>query len=214
MIALGVVAAVWLSGGGSRARGRHARGRRRDRHVGGARRRDRGPAVPRGHRLELFERPLVDVVTIWQGGLGIPGGMLARRRRRAVIGAKRRGIRARRRRRLRGARRCRSPRRSAAGATGSTRSFRPADHAAVGAARSTTSTCAPGYAAGTTFHPTFLYESLWNLGLCGFLLWIDRRWRAAPRAAARRCTSRLRHRPVLWSRACASTPPTRSPACG
>ena len=24
-----------------------------------------------------------------------------------------------------------------------------------------------GYAPGTTFHPTFLYESLWNLFLCG-----------------------------------------------
>jgi len=32
-----------------------------------------------------------------------------------------------------------------------------------------------GYAEGTTFHPTFLYESLWNLGLCGALLLIDRR---------------------------------------
>ena len=32
-----------------------------------------------------------------------------------------------------------------------------------------------GYPAGTTFHPTFLYESLWNLGLFGALLWIERR---------------------------------------
>ena len=31
-------------------------------------------------------------------------------------------------------------------------------------------------APGTTFHPTFLYESLWNLALCGVLLWVDRRW--------------------------------------
>ncbi len=31
-----------------------------------------------------------------------------------------------------------------------------------------------------TFHPTFLYESLWNLGLCGFLIWIDRRRVLAP----------------------------------
>ncbi len=37
-----------------------------------------------------------------------------------------------------------------------------------------------GYAVGTTFHPTFLYESLWCLGLCLVLLWIDRRWRPAP----------------------------------
>ncbi len=26
-----------------------------------------------------------------------------------------------------------------------------------------------------TFHPAFLYEGLWNLGLAGFLIWIDRR---------------------------------------
>jgi prolipoprotein diacylglyceryl transferase len=26
-----------------------------------------------------------------------------------------------------------------------------------------------------TFHPTFLYESLWNLALCGFLILVDRR---------------------------------------
>jgi prolipoprotein diacylglyceryl transferase len=33
----------------------------------------------------------------------------------------------------------------------------------------------PGYEAFSTFHPTFLYESLWNLSLVGVLLWIDRR---------------------------------------
>lgn len=31
------------------------------------------------------------------------------------------------------------------------------------------------YVAYRTFQPTFLYELLWNLALCGFLLWIDRR---------------------------------------
>lgn len=31
------------------------------------------------------------------------------------------------------------------------------------------------YVAYSTFQPTFLYEMLWNLALCGFLLWIDRR---------------------------------------
>ena len=30
-----------------------------------------------------------------------------------------------------------------------------------------------GYEGFDTFHPTFLYESLWNLGLCGLLLWIE-----------------------------------------
>lgn len=32
-----------------------------------------------------------------------------------------------------------------------------------------------GYVSGTTFHPTFLYESMWSLALCGVLLLVDRR---------------------------------------
>ena len=35
----------------------------------------------------------------------------------------------------------------------------------------------PGYASSATFHPTFLYESLWCLVLVGVLLWVERRWR-------------------------------------
>jgi prolipoprotein diacylglyceryl transferase len=34
-----------------------------------------------------------------------------------------------------------------------------------------------GYPAGTTFHPTFLYECLWDLGAFGFVIWADRRFR-------------------------------------
>ncbi|MDF1603112.1 prolipoprotein diacylglyceryl transferase [Nocardioides sp. YIM 152315] len=34
-----------------------------------------------------------------------------------------------------------------------------------------------GYEAGTTFHPTFLYESLWCLAGFALLLWADRRFR-------------------------------------
>src|SRR5262245_6509837 len=32
-----------------------------------------------------------------------------------------------------------------------------------------------GYESFSTFHPTFLYEMLWNLALCLFLLWIDKK---------------------------------------
>jgi prolipoprotein diacylglyceryl transferase len=32
-----------------------------------------------------------------------------------------------------------------------------------------------GYTEFETFHPTFLYEALWNLALVGLLLWIDKR---------------------------------------
>jgi prolipoprotein diacylglyceryl transferase len=31
------------------------------------------------------------------------------------------------------------------------------------------------YPDSPTFHPTFLYEGLWNLGLAGFLIWLDRK---------------------------------------
>ena len=40
---------------------------------------------------------------------------------------------------------------------------------------------AAGYPPGTTFHPTFLYESLWNFALCIALLVYDQRRRAAGR---------------------------------
>lgn len=35
----------------------------------------------------------------------------------------------------------------------------------------------PGYESGTLFHPTFLYELLWNLAGAAVLVWIDRRRR-------------------------------------
>lgn len=38
----------------------------------------------------------------------------------------------------------------------------------------------PRYADVSTFHPTFLYESVWNLGLAALLLWLDRRRRLRP----------------------------------
>ncbi|PRZ03453.1 prolipoprotein diacylglyceryl transferase [Isoptericola sp. CG 20/1183] len=33
------------------------------------------------------------------------------------------------------------------------------------------------YAEGTLFHPTFLYEMLWNLAAAALLIWLDRRYR-------------------------------------
>jgi prolipoprotein diacylglyceryl transferase len=35
----------------------------------------------------------------------------------------------------------------------------------------------PGLAATATYHPTFLYESLWNLGVAGFVIWAEKRFR-------------------------------------
>jgi prolipoprotein diacylglyceryl transferase len=37
-----------------------------------------------------------------------------------------------------------------------------------------------GYPSGTLFHPTFLYEALWNIGLCLLLLLIDKRTKLRP----------------------------------
>ncbi len=34
-----------------------------------------------------------------------------------------------------------------------------------------------GYAQYATFHPTFLYESLWDLGTAGLVIWADRKFR-------------------------------------
>ncbi|MFD1506859.1 prolipoprotein diacylglyceryl transferase [Georgenia yuyongxinii] len=35
----------------------------------------------------------------------------------------------------------------------------------------------PGYVSGTLFHPTFLYELIWNLAMVAVLLWAERRFR-------------------------------------
>lgn len=34
-----------------------------------------------------------------------------------------------------------------------------------------------GFASGTLFHPTFLYELVWNLAMAAVLVWLDRRFR-------------------------------------
>jgi phosphatidylglycerol---prolipoprotein diacylglyceryl transferase len=39
-----------------------------------------------------------------------------------------------------------------------------------------------GYRSGTTFHPTFLYESLWDVAGVGVLLYVGRRFRIRPPA--------------------------------
>jgi len=42
-----------------------------------------------------------------------------------------------------------------------------------------------GYPPGTLFHPTFLYEMVWNLGAAAFIVWAERRFR-------------LRHGRTFW----------------
>lgn len=121
-----------------------------------------------------FEGHWFDVVKIWQGGLGIPGGLVA------GIGvglwvAHRRGLC------LADAADVVAPALPLAQAIGRWGNWwnqelfgRPTSlpwgleiDPAHRPAR---------YADQPTFHPTFLYESLWNLGLCIALVVVDRRW--------------------------------------
>ena len=129
--------------------------------------------------IEKFYGNWGDVVAIWNGGLGIPGGLLLG----LVVGmyvTHRRGIGIAVAGDVRGARRPAGPGDRSVGQLLQPGAVRPADRPAVGAADRRRATSRPAYAVGTTFHPTFLYESLWCLGLCLVLLWIDRRWRPAP----------------------------------
>jgi prolipoprotein diacylglyceryl transferase len=179
MIALGVVAAVWLFGR-----------RLEERGVGT---RDDASAIAIwavlagvvGARLyhvvtdyDRFRNDWASIPAIWEGGLGIPGGLLLG----IPVGlylARQRGIP------LGVAATCAAPAIPLAQAIGRWGNYfnqelygRPtslpwgleidAQH------------LESGYALGTTFHPTFLYESLWSLGLCLLLIWIDRRFRPAP----------------------------------
>ena len=175
MIALGVIAGVWLLG---KQLEKSQLGTRDDASsiaIWGV---VSGVIGARAYHVitdwSKFDDDLSAIPKIWEGGLGIPGGLLA-----GILAgawqAKRRGI-------------------------------RPAVVLTFGApaialaqsigrwgnwfnqelyGRATDLPWAleidnpRGYPSGTTFHPTYLYESLWNLALCGVLLWIQRRYHLA-----------------------------------
>lgn len=178
MIALGVVAAVWLA-------------QRRWAGKGG------DPeeivtiamfAVPAGlvgarlyHVLtdwQNYQGRWGDTIKIWEGGLGIPGGMALG----VAVGlwvAHRRGIRIPV---LLDAAVPALPLAQAIGRWGNWFNQelfgRPTDlpwGLEIDPARRPAE-----YADHATFHPTFLYESLWNLALCGFLIWLNRTGRLRP----------------------------------
>jgi prolipoprotein diacylglyceryl transferase len=180
MIAIGVIAAVWLAG-------------RRFEEKGIGTRDDMSyialwavPAGVIGARLyhvatdwQLFEDDPGKIVRIWEGGLGIPGGILlgvvvgvlAGRHRHVPLGW---GLN------------CVAPALALAQAIGRIGNWwnqelfgRPTD-LPWALEVSDEKAIAAGYPVGTTFHPTFLYESLWNVGLMFVLLWIDRRFRLWP----------------------------------
>ena len=177
MIALGVLAAVWLAGRRLEARGV---GTREDMSYVAL---WAVPAGVIGSRLyhvatdwRRYEGHWLNAFKIWEGGLGIWGGIGLG----VVVGiwaAMRRGIP------LQGGLSAITPALPLAQAIGRWGNWwnqelfgRPTDlpwalEVSPGKA------IAAGYPAGTTFHPTFLYESLWCLFLCGALIWIDRRFK-------------------------------------
>ncbi len=176
MIALGVVAAVWLCGRRFEQRGI---GTREDASAIALWAVLAGVIGARLYHVitdwERFEDNYGDIPKIWEGGLGIPGGMLAG----VLVGvwvAHRRGLPAS------GALAAAAPALPLAQAIGRWGNWfnqelfgRPTD--LPWALEINDEHLPAGYPSGTTFHPTFLDESLWTFGLCGLLLWIDRRFR-------------------------------------
>ncbi len=181
-IALGVVAGVWLFG------------RRLEERGAGTQ--DDASAIAIwavlagvvGARLyhvatdwDRFANNYADIPKLWEGGLGIPGGLLLG----IPVGlymAKERGIP------ISTAATCAAPAIPLAQAIGRWGNYfnqelygRPtdlpwaleidADHLVENPATGEL------FEVGTTFHPTFLYESLWSLATVFVLLYIDRRWR-------------------------------------
>jgi prolipoprotein diacylglyceryl transferase len=125
-----------------------------------------------------FEGRWLDVFAVWEGGLGIPGGLLAG----VCVGvwaARRRGLP------VPILLDVAAPAIPVAQAIGRLGNWfnqelfgRPTD---VPWALEIDPEHRPeAFADSATFHPTFAYEALWNLALAGLLVWIERRHRLRP----------------------------------
>ena len=179
MIALGVIAAVWMLGKRLEEKGIGTADDASSIGIWGV------AAGIIGARLyhvvtdwHRFSDNLGAIPKIWEGGLGIPGGLLAG----ILVGAwqaKRRNIP------VAMLLTCAAPAIPLAQAIGRWGNW--FNQELFGKATDLPwaleiddQYLPPGYAPGTTFHPTFLYESLWNFGLVAVLLWIDRKLRLGP----------------------------------
>ena len=178
MIAIGVIAGVWLLGRQLEDSGLGTRDDASSIGIWGV------AAGIIGARLyhvftdwQRFSDDLSAIPKIWQGGLGIPGGVIAG----VTVGAwqaHRRGIRPA------VAVTFGMPALALAQAIGRWGNWfnqelfgKPTD--LPWALEIDAEHLPPGYAPGTTFHPAFLYESFWNLLLCGLLLWVQKRYQLA-----------------------------------
>ena len=177
-IALGVFAAIWLADRRHVARG----GSRDDWGSIGRWVAISGLVGARAYHVitdwRSFEGRWGDVIKIWEGGLGIPGGLIVG----TFVGvwaAKNRGLAAR------DALDIAAPAIPLAQAIGRLGNWfnqelfgKPSS--LPWAVKIDAKYRPVGYETYATFQPTFLYEMLWNLALCGVLLWLDRR-KMAPR---------------------------------
>ncbi|HRB04655.1 MAG TPA: prolipoprotein diacylglyceryl transferase, partial [Ilumatobacteraceae bacterium] len=175
MIALGVIAGVWLLG---KQLEKSQLGTRDDASsiaIWGV---VAGVIGARAYHVitdwSKFDDNLGAIPKIWKGGLGIPGGLLAG----ILVGAwqaKRRGIRPA------VVLTFGAPAIALAQSIGRWGNWFNQElyGKATGLPWALEIDNPRGYPPGTTFHPTFLYESLWNLALCGVPLWIQRRYRLA-----------------------------------
>ena len=173
MIAFGVFAAVWLSQ-------RRCPARRIDPLAIQTLALRAVPAGLIGSRVyhvltdwRSFQGRWLDVFKIWQGGLGIPGGMFAG----VVVGvlyARRMGINTRD---LVDVVAPSLPLAQAIGRIGNwfNQELFGRPSSLPWAVRIDPEHRPAKYANDTSFQPTFLYEMLWNLALVLFLLWLDRK---------------------------------------
>ncbi len=172
-IAFGVFAAIWLADRRHVARG----GARDDWGYIGMWVALSGLVGARAYHVltdwRSFQGRWGDVIKVWEGGLGIPGGLVVG----TLVGlwaAKKRGLAAR------DALDIAAPTVPLAQAIGRIGNWfnqelfgKPSD--LPWAVKIDAKYRPVGYETYTTFQPTFLYEILWNLALCGVLLLLDRR---------------------------------------
>jgi prolipoprotein diacylglyceryl transferase len=178
MIALGVVAAVQLASRRWASRG----GRPSDISSLAVWAVPAGLVGARAYHVatdpELFRGRWLHVFAIWEGGLGIPGGILAG----VLVGvwvAHRRGLPIGE---LLDVVAPALPLAQAIGRVGNwfNQELFGRPTSLPWGLRIDPAHRPAGFEQFATFHPTFLYEALWNLALVALLLWIERRWHRRP----------------------------------
>ena len=138
----------------------------------------RRPPLPRRHRLRDLHPPPVKAFAIWDGGLGIPGGIAAGVITGLIV-AHHRGLPLAR---LLDVVAPVLPLAQAIGRWGNwfNQELFGRPSTLPWAVRIDLANRPTGYEAFTTFQPTFLYESLWNLAVVGIVLLVERQHRLRP----------------------------------